>query len=246
MNTLPPKPRLPLDVCAEVIDLLVPPFDPLGIQMRWGILDRIAYRTLPACCLVCWDWLGCARLVLYRHVLFTHPGDVDVFLDAIAAHPFLGSCVRALSIDTGKRSDNGGHTYIPFARTDLVRKLPRLEVLTYHTHDTALSYPSNYSFLLTQFPITTLTLCRACDSAYELCRLIRGLTNLRCLRLVDMFSLRPRSGSWDNNSNWRNMRNLDTLAARRPRCRSLRVLDLVRWFRSRRICTCIRLTSLSS
>ncbi|KAI0659491.1 hypothetical protein C8Q70DRAFT_112890 [Cubamyces menziesii] len=231
MDTIPPGPRLPLDVCAEVIQSLVPSFDALGIQMRWGILDRTSYRTLPACCLVCRDWLGCARRVLYRHVLFTHPGDVEIFLDTLRTYPFLGQLVRALSVDTGRVSSNGGYTYIPFARTDLVRKLPRLEVLTYHTSETALSrlYPSNYSFLLTQFSITTLTLCSACDTPFELCRLIWGLTNLRCLRLVDMFSaLRPQTIAWNNHSFWQNMRNLQELSAKRPRCRSLKMLDLVR------------------
>ncbi|KAH9886669.1 hypothetical protein C8Q73DRAFT_274061 [Cubamyces lactineus] len=234
MNTIPPGPRLPLDVCAEVIKALVPPFDPLSEQTRWGILDRASHHTLLACCLVCSDWLGCARRVLYRHVLFTHPKDVDNFLTTITLHPFLAYFVRALSVDAGWGSRHGGenrqHTYIPFARTDLVRKLPRLEVLTYHTYMTALSqlYPPNYSFLLTQFPITTLTLCRACDTPYELCRLIWGLANLRCLRLVDMFS--AISPNWDDHSSWKNMKRLRELAARRPRCRSpaLKVLDLVK------------------
>ena len=58
------RPRLPIEVCENILDHIVPERGPVEVTT-----DTTAWETLVSCMKVCKDWYPCARKNLWRHVV---------------------------------------------------------------------------------------------------------------------------------------------------------------------------------
>ncbi|KAI0350155.1 hypothetical protein OH77DRAFT_1097687 [Trametes cingulata] len=179
--------RLPLDVCEKVIDHCYrePDFEDDYDE----ISPCSSWRTLFCCALTCQGWLTRSRFNLYTAVLFRRPEDIDSFAETITLHPFLGHFVRTLIVTTRHRrtpsSDEVENDYMPFGRTDLIRRMPRLHSLMFCSGDSyTRTYPPTFRALIARYPITSLTISvEGFGSATTLCRFLWTFTRVEHLHL---------------------------------------------------------------
>ncbi|KAI0673233.1 hypothetical protein C8Q78DRAFT_710390 [Trametes maxima] len=132
------------------------------------------YATLCACCLVTRAWLPRSRLNLYSTVIFQHFAQVERLLAALYRHPFLADHVHTLCV----YADN---VYIPFARSELVRRLRCVRTLVLNL-DWRL-YPPQYLHCAAQYPITELCYWGKFRTTADICRVLHAFPNVVCLSL---------------------------------------------------------------
>lgn len=143
-------PRLPVEVIEEIIDSCV---SHAAVPNHEQVLR--AYQVLCTCSLICRDLLPRSRKNLYSVVMFRCSEQVDKLLATLTSNPSLGELVRALRVDPSQDKTSGGK-YIPFARSELVSKVPNVQTLVVKV-DWSL-YPPWYHRLASLYPITELFL----------------------------------------------------------------------------------------
>lgn len=147
MNVLP---HLPIEIYGLIIDDCA---SCAGAQYPHLISD--SYDTLRACSLTCVDWLPRSRFNLYSVVTFTRSNQVDKLCATLASNPCLGKYVRALRIDHCEGDMPRVMEYIPFARYELVSRIPNVRILALRGVDWRV-YPPRYHVLASCDPITEL------------------------------------------------------------------------------------------
>lgn len=108
-----------------------------------------SYARLTACSLTCKDWLPRSRRNLYTIVILTDRPRFDTFAISIFQNLFLGNLVREVRVQSHD-------TYIPFAMSELLQKLPHVRSLVFDA-DISL-YPHSYMVLVSRYPITSLSI----------------------------------------------------------------------------------------
>ncbi|RPD52575.1 hypothetical protein L227DRAFT_617725 [Lentinus tigrinus ALCF2SS1-6] len=113
----------------------------------------------------------------------------DLFVRSTTENPLLADLVRGIVV-LSRGSDPDSGTYIPLARSALVRSFRHLSTLVFSFEGQARwSYPPRYQLLLAKFPITELVLL--CSDAtsncrtlwFETFRLVWSLRHLQTLHL---------------------------------------------------------------
>ncbi|KAJ3014307.1 hypothetical protein NUW54_g1339 [Trametes sanguinea] len=228
-----PSPRLPMDLCEDIIDLCAAPtvYPIVEDYLLWHYLPEAA-KTLKACALTCHDWLPRSIYSYYAGcITFQDTKDVDRLIAVIARHPCVASFVRILWVQSmglvarsrlhAYMDDVGESVYVAFARTDLVQNLKNLHTIVYHGAS-QWPYPTFYNLHFARYPsLTTLRLSSAFRTPLDLCRLVWALDKLQALHLHNV-RFDPRLYDEQDPAYAR----LESLAARKPRCTSLRALFL--------------------
>ncbi|OSC96644.1 hypothetical protein PYCCODRAFT_1262223 [Trametes coccinea BRFM310] len=213
------SPRLPLDLCEEVIDRCAPPqWDALMNIRFWSSTVAESAKALIACALTCRAWVQRSIFCYYSTCLLLEDAEsVDRLVGTISRNPGLAVFVRILSVRSGvedyNRSPPSRQTfsskYIPFRRTDLARTLQNIETIVYSGRG-PWPYPPN-----AQFP-----------RPIDLCRLIWALEQLQTLHLHKIEFDRILSGGEDPlDPGYETLRKMAML---RPRCQSLKTLMIDR------------------
>ncbi|KAI0651049.1 hypothetical protein C8Q79DRAFT_931175 [Trametes meyenii] len=184
-----------------------------------------SYDALRGCCLTSPSWLPRSRQNLYSTVLLQSYQQVNSFLDTVRSQPFLASLVRSLGFsDKGPRNpDREKHSFVPFGRSELARRLPNIHTLMLDLDWR--QYPPKYCMLSALYPVTELYL-GVQSELKELAHLIRvmwAFSDLQIIRLYERYG-------WDSVP-WKTWSDADTVnleqaAQRRACCRSLRTLEI--------------------
>lgn len=173
---VPMGPRLPIEVCEEVISAFG------YLHDGFDDSEYSSSRTLYACCLVCRDWLPRARSHLYSTAI-VRVDKISVFSSSLLVCPANGLFVRHLWLNTSrtrrrKHAVDKNHelSLLPLVLPD---RLPNVTHLTFEHVSFSALHPKFFTFLVLFRNVRTLTCDHTSfDTPYLLSRLLSSLPNL--------------------------------------------------------------------